>query len=63
MILLLRVEDYFKELGLVLVHANKGERGNATKVMLDFKGEMFHFEPHMDPNHNLNEWVLRRKAI
>ena len=63
LILLLRVEDYFKELGLVLIHVDQGERGNSTKVMLDFKGEMFHFDPHMDPNHNLNEWVLRRKAI
>jgi len=63
LILLLKVEDYFKDRGISLIRVKKGERGASTKVMMDFSGEMFQFDPFMDPNHDLNEWALRRKAI
>lgn len=63
LILLLKVDDFFKDLGINLIHIRKGEKGSSTKVMKDAGEEMFQFDPFMDPNHNLNEWALRRKAI
>jgi Domain of unknown function len=35
LIMLLRVEDYFKDLGLTLIHIDPEQKGQATKIMLD----------------------------
>lgn len=64
LILLLRVEDYFKDMGLKLIHINPGQKGQATKIMLDVKGQTpVHFGKFIDHNYCWNEWELRRKAI
>lgn len=71
LILLLKVEDFFRDRGIGLVHVKEGQRGASTKVMMDKEVEMHHYEPYpdgqwvsqIDHDHNLNEWVLRRKAI
>ena len=64
LILLLRVEDHFKERGLKLIHIDPEQKGQATKIMLDFQGETpVHFDKFIDHNYCWNEWELRRKAI
>lgn len=64
LILLLRVEDYFKEMGLKLIHVKPGQKHQATKVMLDVNAQTpVHFGKYIDHNYCWNEWELRRKAI
>ncbi len=64
LILLLRVDDYFKDLGLTLIHIDPEQKGQATKIMLDSGNmTMEHYDKYFDHNYCWNEWELRRKAI
>lgn len=64
LILLLRVDDYFKDLGLTLIHIDPEQKGQATKIMLDMGNQTLdHYEKFIDHNYCWNEWELRRKAI
>lgn len=64
LILLLGVDDFFKDRGLKLIHINPGQKGQATKIMLDVSAQApVHFGKFIDHNYCWNEWELRRKAI
>ena len=64
MILLLRVDDVFRELGLTLIHVDPEQKGKSTKIMLDSGAQTAdHYDKFIDHNYCWNEWELRRKAI
>jgi hypothetical protein len=64
LILLLRLEDFFKSQGLRLIHITPGKKGQATKIMLDAGSQApVHFGKFIDHNYCWNEWELRRIAI
>ena len=64
MILLLRVDDVFRDLGLTLIHVDPEQKGKSTKIMLDTGAQTAdHYVKFIDHNYCWNEWELRRKAI
>jgi Domain of unknown function len=64
LIFLMRFEDYFRSKNLKLVHLNKRERQNATKIMVNMKLQTdTHIDPYIEQTYVWNAWVLRKQAI
>merc|ERR1719498_346549 len=65
LIFLLRMEDYFRNKNLSLIHLDKTERNISSKIMIDKNIEtpLHIVERYIDHNYCWNEWELRKKAI